>query len=84
MRIQCADVKKVLGSVHKMNLGGNVVVLDGDKLHAEQGDWQENQDQLRAGAVRDARVGAGEGECSQGGVGESFEGQQVRDFGRGV
>ena len=27
----CADVKKVLCSVHKMNLGGNVVVLDGGR-----------------------------------------------------
>ena len=31
MKIQCAEVKKVLGSVHKMNMGGNVVVLDGGK-----------------------------------------------------
>ena len=30
MWIQCADVKKVLGSVHNMNMGGNVVVLDGE------------------------------------------------------
>ncbi len=27
---QCVDAKKVLGSVHKMNMGGNVVVLGGD------------------------------------------------------
>jgi hypothetical protein len=32
MRIQRADGKKVLGSVHKMNLGGNVVALDGNKI----------------------------------------------------
>ena len=31
MRVQCADVKKALCSVHKMNLGGNVVVLDGER-----------------------------------------------------
>ncbi len=31
LRMQCADVKKVLGSVHKMNMGGNVGVLDGDR-----------------------------------------------------
>ena len=30
MRTTCADVRKVLGSVHKMNQGGNLVVLDGE------------------------------------------------------
>ena len=35
MRIQCADVKKVLGSVHKMNMGGNVIVLDGEKSYMQ-------------------------------------------------
>ena len=30
MRMTCADVHKVLGSVHKMNQGGNLVVLDGE------------------------------------------------------
>ena len=33
MKVQCADVKKVLCSVHKMNVGGNVVVLDGEKSY---------------------------------------------------
>ncbi len=35
MRITCAEVKKVLGSVHKMNMGGNVVVLDGDRSYMQ-------------------------------------------------
>ena len=48
----CADVHKVLGSVHRMNRGGNRVVLDGDesyieskrtgrqtKIHYEQGQY---------------------------------------------
>ena len=35
MRGQGADVKKVLCSVHKMNLGGNVVVLDGEKSYMQ-------------------------------------------------
>jgi hypothetical protein len=35
MKIQCADVKKVLGSVHKMNMGGNVVVLDGRRSYMQ-------------------------------------------------
>ena len=35
MKVQCADVKTVLCSVHKMNLGGNVVVLDGGKSYMQ-------------------------------------------------
>ncbi len=35
MRIQSADVKKVLGSVHKMNVGGTAVVLDGNKSYMQ-------------------------------------------------
>ena len=35
MRMTCADVQKVLGSVHRMNMGGNRVVLDGDESYME-------------------------------------------------
>ncbi len=35
MRVQRADVKKVLCSVHGMNLGGNVVVLDGGRSYMQ-------------------------------------------------
>ena len=35
MRMTCADVQKVLGSVHRMNLGGNRVVLDGAESYME-------------------------------------------------
>ena len=35
MRVQCADLNKVLCSVHKMNLGGNVVVLDVEKSYMQ-------------------------------------------------
>ncbi len=35
MRVQCADVKQVLCSVHKMNLGGNVIVLDGGRSYMQ-------------------------------------------------
>ncbi len=35
MRVQRADVKKALCSAHKMNLGGNVVVLDGGKSYMQ-------------------------------------------------
>lgn len=34
-RMTCADVHKVLGSVRKMNKGGNVVVLDGEKSYMQ-------------------------------------------------
>ena len=52
MRMTCADVHKVLGSVHKMTQGGNLVVLDGEhsfmknkvtgqktKIHYEDGQY---------------------------------------------
>ena len=29
MKMQCADVKKTLGSVHRVNQNGNVIILDG-------------------------------------------------------
>ena len=35
MRAQRTDVKKALCSVHKMNLGGNVVVLDGGRSYMQ-------------------------------------------------
>ena len=35
MRMTCADVQKVLGSVHRMNLGGNRVMLDGKESYLE-------------------------------------------------
>ena len=35
MRITFADVRNVLGSVHKMNLGGNAIVLDGDRSYMQ-------------------------------------------------
>ncbi len=38
MKVQCADVKKVLCLVHKMNVGCNVVVLDGEKSYVQQGE----------------------------------------------
>ena len=41
LRTQCADAKKVLRSVHKMNMGGNVVVLDGDRSHTQNKETNE-------------------------------------------
>ena len=36
MRMTCAEVHKVLGSVHRMNRCDNRVVLDGDESHLEK------------------------------------------------
>ena len=35
MRMTCADVHNVLGSVHRMNRGGNMVVLDDDESNLQ-------------------------------------------------
>ena len=35
LRMTCADVRKVLGSVHRMNKGGNIVVLDGPSSYKQ-------------------------------------------------
>ena len=35
IKITCADVDKVLGSVHRFNTGGNVVVLDGGSSYMQ-------------------------------------------------
>jgi hypothetical protein len=35
MKVQCGDVQKVLFSVHKINTGSNVVVLDGEKSYMQ-------------------------------------------------
>ncbi len=47
VRIQHADVKKVLGSVNKMNMGGNVVVLGGQReSYVEQDGGSDCGDEL--------------------------------------
>jgi hypothetical protein len=33
MAVQCADVTKTLGSVHRLNQGGNAVIFDGDRSY---------------------------------------------------
>ncbi len=35
MKIQRADVQKVLGSVHNVNMGGIVVALDGERSYVQ-------------------------------------------------
>ncbi len=39
--MQRADAKKVLGSARKMNVGGNVVALDGDKIYTQSKETSE-------------------------------------------
>ncbi len=34
-KIQRTEIIKVLGSAHRMNMGGNVVVLDGEKSYTQ-------------------------------------------------
>ncbi len=41
LRTQLADVKKVSGSVHKMTMGGNVVVLDRDRSYTQNKETNE-------------------------------------------
>jgi hypothetical protein len=41
LRIQRTDVKKV-GSVHKMNMAGNVFVLDGERSYMQKKETSEN------------------------------------------
>ncbi len=53
MRVQCADVKKALCSAHKMNLGGNVVVLDGGRSRMQN---KENSQKTRINYEEGQRV----------------------------
>ncbi len=43
MSVQCTDVKKVLGSVHKMNLGEDVVFLDSARSYTQKKKWPEDK-----------------------------------------
>ncbi len=52
-RVQRADVKKALCSAHKMNLGGNVVVLDGVKIYTQN---KENGHKTRINYEEGQRV----------------------------
>ncbi len=54
MRVQCADAKKALCSVRKMNLGGNVVVLDGGRSYTQN---KENGKKTRINYEEGLRVG---------------------------
>ncbi len=52
-RVQSGDVKKALCSVHKMNLGGSVVVLNGRKSYAQN---KENGQKTRINHEEGPRV----------------------------
>ncbi len=58
-----------MGSARKMNTGGNVVVLDGDRE-----DMLEDEDQARRRAARRAHAGAVGGRGGPGGAGDDLEG----------
>ncbi len=45
LRMTYADVQKVLGSVHRMNKGGNIVVLDGDASYM-QNTWTAQKNKI--------------------------------------
>ncbi len=53
MRVQCADVRKELCSVRKMNLGRHVVVLDGRKVYTQN---KENAQKRRINYEEGQRV----------------------------
>ncbi len=53
LRIQRADVKKVLGSARKMSTGGNVVALDGDRSYTQN---QETNEKTRISYEQGQRV----------------------------
>ncbi len=47
LRVQRAGVKKVSRSARKMNVGGDAVVLGGERSSAKNDDRPEDPDQLR-------------------------------------
>ncbi len=65
--IQRADVKKALGSVHKMNTGDNVAVLDGRRGYLQNKDTgQRTRIEYEGGQrVMYARAPSSEKEASQ-------------------
>ena len=73
LRIQLVDVKMVLGSVRKMNTGGNVVALGGDESYAQN---KETNEKTRINYEQGQHVS-----CE--GDGEGVEGQSFRDIGHG-
>ena len=83
MRVHCADVKKALCSVHKMNLGGNVVALDGGASYTQnKANSQKTRINCEEGQHHAPAV-AGKGGGGAGGDGGSSERQWFRDPGRG-
>ena len=80
MRVQCADVKKALCSVHNMNLRGNVVVLDGGRSYMQnKGSGQKTKIHYEDGQCVMYLWLPSKREEAQKGDGESFERQSLRD-----
>ncbi len=80
LRIQCVDAKKVSGSVHKMNMGGNVVVLDGKRSYLQN---KETNEKTRIRPVCHVHLGAGERGRGAEGDREGVERESLRDLCRG-
>ena len=84
MRVQRADVKKVLCSAHKMNPGGNVVALDGGRSYTQNKEnGQKTRINYEEGAAHHVPVLAVKGRGGAGGDGEGVERQSLRDPGHG-
>ncbi len=66
-------MKKVLGSVHKINMGGSVVVFDGDKTYMQN---KETNYKTRVNYERAST--SCEFGCSCEGDGDGAEGQALR------
>lgn len=52
LRTQCTDAKKAVGSVHKMNVGSNVLALDGDNSYTQNKETSEK-----------AKINYAQGQC---------------------
>ena len=67
----------------QMNLGGNVVVLDGKRSYAQNEERQEEEDRLRGRPARHAPLAPSEGASRTRISGEIVEGQSLRGSGYG-
>ncbi len=83
LSMPCADVKKVLGSVHKMNMGGNVVVLDVEKTTCNTRIQARKRGIKYEGGQYVMRMRAPPKENEVREESEFFAGQSLRDLGHG-
>ena len=79
LRTQRADAKKVLRSVHKMDTGGNVVALDGDKSHMQK----RGRTKIPGSTPSTASASCAFGRRRRKETEKVLKGQSLRDIGRG-